>query len=243
MIKVKNVNIGDGVPKICIPVIEKHKKDVIKYIKDIDKLPIDLIEWRADFYEDSDNNIEELSKDIKKCTTKPIIFTLRSVKEGGNLSIKSNTYDSMINIYKTIIDKKLFSIIDIELLTIKENDIKELIKLSKKENIKTILSNHDFNKTPNKLEIIHRIKKMIKLKADIAKVAYTPKKQKDVLTLLELHNEINNIPLITISMGEEGVITRLFYSVITFASAKRASAPGQIEATKLKYMIDNIYKN
>ena len=35
MIKVKNVNIGDGVPKICIPVIEKHKKDVIKYIKDI----------------------------------------------------------------------------------------------------------------------------------------------------------------------------------------------------------------
>ena len=233
MIKVKNVNIGDGVPKICIPVIEKHKKDVIKYIKDIDKLPIDLIEWRADFYEDSDNNIEELSKDIKKCTTKPIIFTLRSVKEGGNLNIKSNTYDSMINIYKTIIDKKLFSIIDIELLTIKENDIKELIKLS----------NHDFNKTPNKLEIIHRIKKMIKLKADIAKVAYTPKKQKDVLTLLELHNEINNIPLITISMGEEGVITRLFYSVITFASAKRASAPGQIEATKLKYMIDNIYKN
>lgn len=107
MIKVKNVNIGDGVPKICIPVIEKHKKDVIKYIKDIDKLPIDLIEWRADFYEDSDNNIEELSKDIKKCTTKPIIFTLRSVKEGGNLNIKSNTYDSMINIYKTIIDKQL----------------------------------------------------------------------------------------------------------------------------------------
>ena len=64
-----------------------------------------------------------------------------------------------------------------------------------------------------------------------------------VKRLLELHNEINNIPLITISMGEEGVITRLFYSVITFASAKRASAPGQIEATKLKYMIDNIYKN
>ena len=166
MIKVKNVNIGDGVPKICIPVIEKHKKDVLKYIKEIDKLPIDLIEWRADFYEDSDNNIEEISKEIKKCTSKPIIFTLRSVKEGGNLSIKSNTYDSMINIYKTIIDKKLFSIIDIELLTLKENDIKELIKLSKKENIKTILSNHDFNKTPNKIEIIHRIKKMIRLKAD-----------------------------------------------------------------------------
>ena len=82
---------------------------------------------------------------------------------------------------------------------------------------------------------------MIRLKADIAKVAYTPKKQKDVLTLLELHNEINNIPLISISMGEEGVITRLFYSAITFASAKRASAPGQIEATNKIKIYDRQY--
>ena len=42
-------------------------------------------------------------------------------------------------------------------------------------------------------------------------------------------------------MGKLGIITRIFGSVITFASAKSSSAPGQIEAMKLKYILDNLY--
>lgn len=247
IVKIKNIKLGDGIPKICISVVEKNEKDIIKYIKEISKLPIDIIEWRADFfiddiskYNDNFEDIISFSKEIKKSSSKPILFTLRSNKEGGN--IKYNKYESIINLYDNIIKNKCFELIDLELLTLKENDIKKLIKSASSNNIKTIISNHDFNKTPSKREIISRINKMIKLKCDIAKVAYMPKNKKDVITLLDASSEIKNFPIIAISMGNIGIISRIFGSVLTFASAKRSSAPGQIESMKLKYILDTIYE-
>lgn len=249
IIKIKNIKLGNGAPKICVPVIEKTEKEIIKYIKYINKLPIDIIEWRADFFlediikdnEKSINDIIDLSKDIKKITNKPILFTLRSDKEGGK--IKNNSYDKIINIYKTIIENKCFDLIDLEILNLKEKDIKNIIKLSKEKNIKTILSNHNFNKTPSKKYIVSLINKMVKLKCDIVKVAYMPKNKKDVIILLDAITEIKDFPIIAISMGKLGTITRIFGSVMTFASAKSSSAPGQLEAMKLKYILDNIYDN
>ena len=248
IIKIKNIKLGEGAPKICVPVIEKTEKEIIKYIKYINKLPIDIIEWRADFYlediiynEESEINIIEISKSIKKITNKPILFTVRSNKEGGK--IKNNFYYKIINIYKSVIENKCFDLIDLEILSLKEKDIKNLIKLSKENNIKTILSNHNFNKTPSKKYIISLINKMIKLKCDIVKVAYMPKNKKDVIILLDSITEIKDFPTIAISMGKLGTITRIFGSVITFASAKSSSAPGQLEAMKLKYILDNIYDN
>lgn len=249
IIKIKNIKLGNGAPKICLPVIEKTEKEIIKYIKYINKLPIDIIEWRADFYlediikdnEKSINDIIDLSKDIKKITNKPILFTLRSDNEGGK--IKNNFYDKTINIYKTIIENKCCDLIDLEILNLKEKDIKNIIKLSKEKNIKTILSNHNFNKTPSKKYIVSLINKMIKLKCDIVKVAYMPKNKKDVIILLDAITEIKDFPIIAISMGKLGIITRIFGSVMTFASAKSSSAPGQLEAMKLKYILDNIYDN
>ena len=179
-------------------------------------MPIDIIEWRADFYlediiynEESKINIIEISKSIKKITNKPIIFTMRSYKEGGKL--KSDFYNNIIDIYKTVIKNKCFDLIDLEILTLKERDI------------------------------VYIINKMIKLKCDIPKVAYMPKNKKDVINLLEAVSEIKDFPIIAISMGKLGIITRIFGSVITFASAKSSSAPGQIEAMKLKYILDNLY--
>ena len=168
-----------------------------------------------------------------------MIFTMRSYKEGGKL--KSDFYNNIIDIYKTVIKNKCFDLIDLEILTLKERDIKNIIKLAKENNIKTIISNHDFNKTPSKKHIVYIINKMIKLKCDISKVAYMPKNKKDVINLLEAVSEIKDFPIMAISMGKLGIITRIFGSVITFASAKSSSAPGQIEAMKLKYILDNLY--
>ena len=82
---------------------------------------------------------------------------------------------------------------------------------------------------------------VLTIKCDISKVAYMPKNKKDVINLLEAVSEIKDFPIIAISMGKLGIITRIFGSVITFASAKSSSAPGQIEAMKLKYILDNLY--
>ena len=78
--------------------------------------------------------------------------------------------------------------------------------------------------------------------ADIVKLAVMPQNADDVLRLLSetnhFHKRYPNQPLITMSMGKLGVISRIsgevFGSCVTFGAGKNASAPGQIEMGKLE---------
>ena len=77
--------------------------------------------------------------------------------------------------------------------------------------------------------------------ADIAKIAVMPQSRKDVLTLLsateEMTSEYAKIPVITMSMGGLGAISRIcgevFGSAVTFGAVSRESAPGQLGAEEL----------
>ena len=51
IVKVRNVKLGDGMPKICIPVTDTNLDDLKKSVNLIRNTPFDLIEWRADFYD------------------------------------------------------------------------------------------------------------------------------------------------------------------------------------------------
>ena len=120
-----------------------------------------------------------------------------------------------------------------------------------KNNIKVIISNHDFNKTPNKEEIIERLCKMQELNADLPKIAVMPKTPSDVLILLSATNEMvtkyADRPIITMSMAGDGLISRIsgevFGSALTFGSAKKASAPGQIPVSELSNILNVIHTN
>ena len=53
-IKIKNVEIGKGIPKICIPLTGKNREEIIEEMEIVKKSNPDLIEWRVDFFEESD---------------------------------------------------------------------------------------------------------------------------------------------------------------------------------------------
>ena len=101
-------------------------------------------------------------------------------------------------------------------------------------------SNHDFDKTPSKSDLIYRLRKMQDLGADIPKIAVMPQSAADVITLLdatqEMHTKYADRPIITMSMSS-GVISRLcgeyFGSSMTFGTVGQASAPGQIPVEQL----------
>ena len=103
---------------------------------------------------------------------------------------------------------------------------------------KVIASNHDFDKTPAKSDLIYRLRKMQDMGADIPKMAVMPQTKKDVLTLLsateEMASDYADRPIITMSMAGLGSISRIaceaFGSCLTFGSGAQASAPGQIGA-------------
>ena len=110
-------------------------------------------------------------------------------------------------------------------------------------------SNHDFFKTPDKDDIVGRLRKMQDLGADIPKIAVMPQNKKDVLTLLaateEMASEYADRPIITMSMAGTGLISRLcgevFGSALTFGAAKKASAPGQMGVNDLSTVLELLH--
>lgn len=52
VVEVKNVRIGEGMTKICVPMVAPTEYDVDMQIRTIKKSKTDLVEFRADCFED-----------------------------------------------------------------------------------------------------------------------------------------------------------------------------------------------
>ena len=86
---VRELSIGEGGPKICIPIAENNLENIIKAAEQILDSPADLVEWRADWFEylldfDKTKDVLKILREILKDI--PIIFTIRSKNEGGEIA-------------------------------------------------------------------------------------------------------------------------------------------------------------
>ena len=141
-------------------------------------------------------------------------------------------------------------LVDVEAFT-GDEIVTSIISHAHANGVKVIASNHDFDATPEKDEIVRRLRMMQDYGADIPKMAVMPTCKKDVLTLLEATLEMSeqyaDRPIITMSMAGTGVVSRLtgetFGSALTFGAASKASAPGQIGVHELKQVLDIIHKS
>ena len=247
--KVRDVELGAGIPKICVSVIEKRTKDIVKSAASIKALGADIIEWRADWFQDVfDKNemLHTLERIRGALGNTPLLFTFRTGKEGGACKIDPDMY---VNVTRRAIKSGSIDMVDIELFT-GEAEVQELVTLAKENGVKIVMSNHDFQKTPPKEEIIARLRKMQEIGADIPKIAVMPQSRRDVLTLLAATEEMTSTyadrPIVTMSMSGTGVLSRLcgevFGSAMTFGAAGKASAPGQMEVEDLKTVLGLIHK-
>lgn len=250
VVKIKDVTIGEGLPKICVPMVGETIPQLVEEANFLKDLDLDVVEWRVDFFEDVTNidKVKEALQAIKAVLAdKPIVFTFRSAKEGGQKEIGTEAY---VELNKAIAATKLVEVIDVELFN-DEKVVKELIEAAHKSGAAVIISNHDFDKTPAKEEIISRLRKAQELGGDIPKIAVMPTSTEDVLTLLDatriMNEEYADRPIITMSMAGKGVISRLsgelFGSALTFGAAKKVSAPGQISVVDLRKTIQLLHNN
>lgn len=250
VVKVKDVVIGEGLPKICVPMVGESLSDLLEEANYLKDLYVDIVEWRVDFFEHV-TDIEKVKQALKEIrevlSSKPIIFTFRSKKEGGQKEVSSKFY---VELNKTAAETKLIDIIDVELFN-EEKDVKTLIEAAHLNDIAVIISNHDFYKTPAKEEIIARLRKAEELGGDIPKIAVMPTCTEDVITLLDATRIVKEKyiegPIITMSMAGKGVISRvsgeLFGSALTFGAVKKVSAPGQISVVDLRNIIEVLHNN
>lgn len=248
-VKIKNIVLGDGIPKTCVPIAAKTKEEIIEEAVSFKNIHVDVVEWRVDCFNDvfDIEKVKDVLKDLVLALNNiPLLFTFRTSKEGGEKAIDFKTYAEL---NKAVAATGLVDMVDVEAFT-GDEIVKDIIKSSHKSGVKVIASNHDFSKTPSKDDIIYRLRKMQDLGADIPKIAVMPKSKLDVLELLEatviMSEKYADRPIITMSMSGMGVISRLagevFGSALTFGAAKRASAPGQIGAEDLYNGLQLIHK-
>lgn len=248
-IVIRDIVIGSGMPKICIPIVGETEEEIFAQARHISTLACDMTEWRVDWFEECLD--EEAGKRVLAglrdiLGEMPIVATFRTKREGGNRDIDFREY-AKINL--SMAKSGDADLIDVEAFSFGEIS-EELIQEAQKAGVHVIASNHDFKKTPPKEEMINRLLKMQEMGADIAKIAVMPQSEKDVLTLMtateEMVRENATIPIITMSMSGLGGISRLagevFGSSVTFASAGHASAPGQIDAGELKQVLELLHQ-
>lgn len=251
IVQVRNMKLGQGIPKIAVPFMGCSNEEIMKDVAYLKEVKLDVAEWRIDFYEDvyKIEKVKEILAEVRKALgDTPLLVTFRSAKEGG---AKEITLEYYMELQKAISATGNADMIDVELFIGDEEAVKEIVKAAHEHDVKVIMSNHDFDKTPSKNEIIARLCKMQELGADVPKIAVMPLSSTDVVELLTATNEMtrdhDKTPIITMSMGPLGVISRLageaFGSALTFGSAKVASAPGQLEANELYKILSLISAN
>ncbi len=246
---VRGAVIGGPRPLICLPLVGKSKAKVLEEATVLSALRPDLLEWRIDACEQVGSREQCVStlSELRRCIGDiPLLFTCRIDKEGGLQKIGQ---DERLNLYIAAMASGDVDIVDVELCNGQEfiQIIKEAAQANK---VKLILSYHNFKETPSESFIYAKLVEAQNAGADIAKLAVMPKNHRDVLTLLTATNRARNEsiqgPVVAMSMGAEGVVSRLagglFGSDITFAVGLQASAPGQIPIEELRRAMDVLYK-
>ena len=214
--------------KICVPIFEKTYKTVIQAAKNSFDAGADLVEFRIDAMDyPNPDDVLNIIKDIDQ----PLIATNRKIDEGGFFKGSESERTEIL-----LTAAKHADIIDIE-LEIDLDHMNKVIKASKS----TIISYHDFKKTPPLdflLDVVNREKRL----GDIAKFAVMPKNISDTLVVLNVLSRVEKT--VGIAMGDIGRYTRvvapLFGSPITFASLDNISAPGQLDIQTTKNFLDKL---
>lgn len=249
-VKVRNIEIGAGIPKICVPIVGATREEILAAAENIKSTKADVVEWRVDWYEDifdfakTEATMQALREVLGEM---PILFTFRTSKEGGEKAIETEAY---VELNQNAAKTGLIDLVDVEAFT-GDEAVKAVVETAHANGVKVIASNHDFHKTPAKEEIVSRLRKMQDLGADIPKIAVMPQNKKDVLTLLaateEMVSEYADRPIITMSMSGTGVISRLcgevFGSALTFGAVGKVSAPGQMGIEDLTTVLGLLHKS
>ncbi len=241
-VEIRGLKLGEGRPKVCVPIVGTTAEEILAEGAKIAALRgrgADLCEWRIDWFEDvfDDAALQATGQALAAALQgMPLLCTFRTRGEGGSRDCCAESYTALV---LRLCGMGFADLVDIELF-IGDEPVERMRRAAAENGVVTVFSNHEFHRTPPKDEIVTRLTRMEELGADLCKIAVMPQCQADVLTLLSATLERSAVscrPLITMSMGALGAVSRLCGeltgSCLSFGSLSRASAPGQIPAPQL----------
>lgn len=247
-LKIRDTVLGEGIPKICVPLVAGSEKALFAKAEAARELLPDLVEWRADFLDTPNpETIREVCLKLHEILFPiPVIFTLRTTHEGGKYPYTASSYRELLS---SAAETGCVDIIDVEALS-DSGEKKELIRHLKTKAVYTIASSHDFEKTDREEVLLSRWEQLEDSGADILKMAVMPRTREDVVRLMDTTYRCSlrtEKLLIAMSMGELGRESRYlggkFGSCLTFGAGEDASAPGQIPVSELRRLLRNTFDN
>ena len=248
-VTVRGICLGEGMPKICIPLTGKTKQEILLEAQKARKAGADVTEWRVDWFEGSRDasRVEDVLRELRgELGEIPLLFTFRTAREGGEREPESGEYRRLC---EGVLALRLADMLDVE-LSAGEETVKALLDAAHRKQVPVILSCHHFDRTPGREEMADTLRRMRKAGADLAKLAVMPETARDVLELLAATEEVGEeegCPLITMSMSGLGMASRLCGeltgSVLTFGTAGKSSAPGQPDAGELRNVLELLHRD
>ena len=245
--EVRGRTFGGETPVICTPLVGRTREAVLAEAAAVVAKHPDVIEWRVDHFERIADTaaVLDTGRALRAAVGElPIIFTRRSAKEGGAPIALDDA--GVVALYDAVGAAGLADFLDFEM----SNDpghVRQVVEAAHAHATRAILSYHNFSHTPAGDLLVERFLEAERLGGDVAKVAVMPRDVGDVLALLgatAAAHAKSAIPLISMSMGPLGAITRmvggLFGSTLSFAVGDKASAPGQIPIADLVAVYDVI---
>lgn len=192
----------------------------------------DVIELRVDMFNDlSLDHVKETFIKVREALGKPIIGTVRDMREGGQKEVR----DRLI-FYETIVP--LAELVDIEIQS--EDILTEVKNLCLYHKRFLIGSYHNFESTPDNAFLDNIVSKAKGSGVDIVKIAVMPQDREDLIRLLTLTLRHRDKGVITMSMGDIGLPSRVFSpvfgSLITYGYINQPSAPGQLSVSELMHI-------
>ncbi len=218
--------------RICVSIATDVVDDLKVQASRAFELGADFVEFRFDFLQPEQ---VMAAADAVEGIKNKAVFTLRARGQGGKFAASE---EERMRLLRKLAERRPM-LVDVELDTLQKNDnLADYLELA---SIPTLVSWHDFDKTPPKDQLASLLTEM-RIFSNYVKVVTMAKNIDDSLQLLELYENATGLHPIIFAMGEAGVLTRVLCTMygapFTYAALEKAVAPGQLTVRQMRKLYD-----
>lgn len=242
--KLGRVTLGEGMPAICVPVMGRTIPEIAQAAARAKAAQADVIELRIDSLTDRPGLQEAMDacRAVRGSAEEiPLLFTLRTRRDGGAGTADVQAYEALLG---AVMESRVCDAVDCE-LSAGEAVFARLAEQAKRAGVLLVGSSHEFGEIGDMQRAAQWLKRQEALGADVCKAAVMTRTNAEAFALAQVYAGVYEqltIPMIAIAMGPAGIMTRVgaacMGSCLTFGTAGEASAPGQIDAKKLRTALE-----
>jgi 3-dehydroquinate dehydratase-1 len=212
-------------PAVAVPCDDSAARDELLALR---ARGLDLVELRIDHFAARD--ADAVRAVAARCAGLPTLATIRIAAEGGGWQAGEPERAKLFLALLDVVDA-----VDVELAA--DAVLHEVLPAARAAGRLVIASHHDFAATPAPATLAGVVARAAAAGADVVKIAATVRGPDDVRALARVLVEPAPLGRIVIGMGEAARATRVLFpalgSLVTYAHAGRATAPGQLALDEL----------